>query len=255
MEAFSLDKKTIKKNRFEYHEEGWKCDGQMKLIKVRATNYKSNTIEVGILTDDKKRDSKEIITLMFKRWVQENDFKYLGDHFGINEITSYSTIPYKQLESYLTDKEIDELDRVLIEITNQMKVTDKVMSKLDYLIEQNYFKLNKNCKSIMDALKILARNAYYKEIQVFNKLYHNYRDDHVVFRNLIQSSGIIEKKESMTNIYMMPTMNCSPNLKQIITKIFGIRNESTQIMPDGSDTNFNIFLAEKEGIDIAISNR
>lgn len=279
---------------FEYLEEDWKRDKQMKLIRVRATNYKSNTIEVGILTDDKKRDSKEIITLIFKRWVQENDFKYLVDHFGINGITSYSTIPYKQLDEYLTDKaiksgeykalemerkiakkklgqcllkkhnqikedlqlknEIEKIDVQLKEIKKQMEITNKVMSKLEYLIEQNYVRLNKNCKSIMDALKIIARNAFYKEIQLFKKLYNNYRDDHVVFRNLIQASGIIEKKNSTINIHMMPTMNYSPNLKQIITKLFETRNANNQKMPDGSDIDFKIFLAEKEGIDIAISN-
>ena len=279
---------------FEYLEEDWKRDKQMKLIKVRATNYKSKTIEVGILTDDKKRNSEEIITLIFKRWVQENDFKYLGDHFGINEITSYSTIPYKQLDRYLTDKEIksgeykalemerkiakkelaqcllkkhnkikedlqlkkeiEKLDIQLIEIKKQMEDTNKVMSKLEFLIEQNYVKLNKNCKSIMDALKIIARNAFHKEIQSFKELYNNYRDDHVVFRNLIQASGIIEKKDSIINIHIMPTMNYPPKLKKIITKVFDTRNEDNQKMPDGSGSNFKIYLAEKEGIDIAISN-
>ena len=28
---------------------------------------------------------------MFSRWIQENVFKYLDKHFGINQITSYRT--------------------------------------------------------------------------------------------------------------------------------------------------------------------
>ena len=32
---------------------------------------------------------EEPIHLMFSRWLQENDFKYMEKHFGINRITSY----------------------------------------------------------------------------------------------------------------------------------------------------------------------
>ena len=43
---------------------------------------------------------------MFSRWVQENDFKYSEKHFGINEITSYSRISYKELKDLIEDKQI-----------------------------------------------------------------------------------------------------------------------------------------------------
>jgi hypothetical protein len=33
---------------------------------------------------------------MFNRWIQENDFKYLNKHFGINQLTSYRSTPYEQ---------------------------------------------------------------------------------------------------------------------------------------------------------------
>ena len=43
---------------------------------------------------------------MFGRWVQENDFKYLDQHFGINQITSYGVLNYADLKSQLTDRQI-----------------------------------------------------------------------------------------------------------------------------------------------------
>jgi len=45
-------------------------------------------IEVSVLTDDKNRTVSQIIDLMLKRWVQENDFKYNIKHFGLNQIIS-----------------------------------------------------------------------------------------------------------------------------------------------------------------------
>jgi hypothetical protein len=34
---------------------------------------------------------------MFHRWLQENDFKYMEKHFGINQITSYASHSYEEL--------------------------------------------------------------------------------------------------------------------------------------------------------------
>jgi hypothetical protein len=44
---------------------------------VRATNPRGKTIEVAIITTDRTRPAAEILGLMFRRWLQENDFKYL----------------------------------------------------------------------------------------------------------------------------------------------------------------------------------
>jgi hypothetical protein len=48
----------------------------------------------------------EIIRLIFNRWIQENDFKYLDKHYGINQLTSYRVIPYEQLKGQVTDREV-----------------------------------------------------------------------------------------------------------------------------------------------------
>jgi len=69
--------KDVKIYRFEYINESWDKDRDMRLLRVSATNPKGRTIELGILTNDKERVAEEIIRLMFKRWIQENDFKYM----------------------------------------------------------------------------------------------------------------------------------------------------------------------------------
>lgn len=97
--------RDIKLMHYKYQEKFWDKDPDMRQIIVRALDKKWDVlIEVSILADDKERPAKEIIELMLKRWVQENDFKYLIKHFGINEITSYAFTDYKELKDKIEDK-------------------------------------------------------------------------------------------------------------------------------------------------------
>jgi len=55
----------VKIYRFEYMDESWDKDSDMRLLRVRATNPKGRTIELGILTNDKERVAEEIIRLTY----------------------------------------------------------------------------------------------------------------------------------------------------------------------------------------------
>ena len=84
--------------RFEYIDQDWAKNPQMRQLIVRATNPQGRTVEVGVLTDDRERAGPQIIYLIFNRWTQENDFKYLEEHFGINQITSYASVAYDEAQ-------------------------------------------------------------------------------------------------------------------------------------------------------------
>mgnify|MGYP001566821115 CR=1 FL=1 len=96
----------LRSYHLEYVDRPWAKDPRLRQIVVRATNPKGQTIQVSILTDDLTRSAVEIIRLMFNRWIQENDFKYLDKHFGINQITSYQVIPYEQLRGQVQDRQV-----------------------------------------------------------------------------------------------------------------------------------------------------
>lgn len=97
--------KDIKLIHYHYQERQWEKHPWMRQLIVRVfdKNWKV-LIEVSILTDDQNRAADQVIELMLKRWVQENDFKYLIKHFGINQITSYAFTDYKALKDKLEDK-------------------------------------------------------------------------------------------------------------------------------------------------------
>ncbi len=196
---------------FEYIDEEWSKNASMRLLRVLATNPKGRQIEVGVLTDDKKRRVPEVIELIFKRWLQENDFKYLDEHFGINEITSYQVIPYTQLEGYVTEKQIKAGQYKALEVTRR---EIKKMLRLEFLVQQDFVRLDTHSKQLMDAIKIIARNAFYKMLQPFKEMYNNYRDDHVLFRNLTRSDGLLRQNGNVIEIFPLPTpiISASPSI-------------------------------------------
>jgi hypothetical protein len=53
---------------------------------------------------------------MFQRWLQENDFKYLDKHFGINQITSYRSIEYEKLKGHVADREVKSAARKALDL-------------------------------------------------------------------------------------------------------------------------------------------
>ena len=95
----------LRSYHFEYVDRDWASNPRLRQIVVRATNPRGRTVQVAILTDDRQRAVEQIVRLIFHRWIQENDFKYLDKHFGINQLTSYRSLPYERLKGQLTDRE------------------------------------------------------------------------------------------------------------------------------------------------------
>lgn len=271
---------------FEFIDGIWKKDDQIRQIIVRATNPRGRTVEVAILTNDLKRQAKEVVMLIFWRWVKENDFKYLNIHFGINEITSYGAIAYKELEKVVEDKQvksgaykalevkkeklnkqlkalllrqhqslkanakrdenIKELTLELKEIKKLRDNTEKEESRLQAAIKGNFYKLNVSQKSVMDSIKILTRNMFYVMLEPFKQLYDNYRDDHVLFRNLTRAHGCIRLGERYVDVTLFPTAHYQPKVRRIIETVLNKINEENPRLPDGSERIIRFSLGKKE---------
>lgn len=109
--SFGLERRRnragdVRLYHFEYVDRTWDKNPLLRQLIVRATNPEGRTVQVAVLADDLKRDAAEIIRLIFSRWLQENDFKYLDKHFGINQLTSYRFIKYEELKGQLNDRQV-----------------------------------------------------------------------------------------------------------------------------------------------------
>lgn len=302
----------LRSYHFEYIEHPWKRNPRMRQILVRATNPSGRTIEVSILADDPDRPADQIIRAIFWRWVQENDFKYLDKHFGINQITSYATVDYEDLAQALEDKQMKngqyqalekekralkrELGRLLVaqrvhrarqgrkkrgakthgsnahkteanrqerieaidlrikELDALLESTTREVSRLETLIAQKKQRLDTGNKSVMDAIKVLARNAFYRALAPFKRAYDNYRDDHDYFRKLTRSHGLLIGRADHLEVQLISPVNLPPKIRRIVGKLLEDLNAEGLELPDGTGRKIRLILGRKEGIQLAPQN-
>lgn len=138
MERARNDSKDLRSYHFEWIEKDWSKNEQIRQLIVRATNPSGNTVEVSILCDDKERNASGIIWAMFDRWLQENDFKYLSRHFGIDEITSYQSQPYSEFRESLEDRNVKNAAylRICKDRAQEKKLLGQLLLKEKHAKEQ-----------------------------------------------------------------------------------------------------------------------
>jgi len=274
----------LKRYHFSYCDRPWPRHDKIRQIIVKATNPKGRSITVSILCSDLERCVQGIIMLMFDRWIQENDFKYLEVHFGINEITHYATFTYKEIEKTLQDRAeksglYKALEKQRITIKNQLKTqllnehsaknkskdrqkkiavltqeltaleekisgTQKEVSRLERLAEEGFQKLDTGKKLVMDSIKVWARNLFYACLTPFKKAYDNYRDDHVLFRHLTRSSGLIRDTGECIEVILTPQACFPPKVIGIFNSMLETFNRTQVEFPDGGGRKITLHLLE-----------
>jgi hypothetical protein len=319
----------IRSYHLEYWDRTWPKNEPLRQIVVQATNPHGRVIQVSILTDDQKGAAVVIIELMFGRWVQENDFKYLDKHFGINQITSYGVTGYDELREQVEDRQVrsaeakalqeqrrqlrakqsrlllveakgeheqtqrqqrikalakqpdadqakKELARLrqgqtrwesthsarqeqvqklsgeLAELDTKGEQAQRTESRLERMIEEKMVRLDPEKKRLMDSLRVIARNVFYKALQPFKKAYNNYRDDHGQFRQLTQASGVLEVCPDQIVVHLMPRVNYPPRLRRIIATVLEGINAQTPVLPDGSNRRLKLRLARRSEMKLSI---
>ena len=290
--------------------------------------------------DAPQRPAAAIVRLMFSRWVQENDFKYLDQHFGINQITSYGVIRYAELKGQLTDRQIQsgaaralaeqarqlraqlgrllwaqreaetrhtaaqarraelepalppsgaapnpspesasarrelarlktatrrhetrraprqeaivKLETQLTQTLNQAAQTDPTVSRLEDLITRGMVRLDTGPKRLLDAIKVAARNEFYRALAPFRKTYDNYRDDHDHFRRLSQSGGVLRWNGRALEVHLLPATNYGAALRQVCEQVLAELNATAPQWPDGSGRRLSFRLAQRSELEISL---
>lgn len=348
----SMDKsinsaQNTRRYEFEWKEQRWTKNTQLRQIEVQATNPNGQVAQVSILTDDLERETQAVVLMMFRRWVQENDFKYLNKHFGINQITSYKSLSYGQIEG-LVDRQvpnaqwqqkhregqalqkkkrlqlqaadeaqrkeqqrqqrqqqieqelaqatqskaepsatnaqadharaalskeqrslkqaskrheqhrekraqrIEELHRALEANEASKEQIAKTVSRIDSLIEGQKVRMDNRSKTLMDTLRITARNAFYRSLSGFKAAYDNFRDDHDHWRELTRSSGIVHASETVVEVHLIPRVNYQPKLAELIRRELGKWNQRNAEQRDGRGRRIELHLAQRDEIEIRL---
>jgi transposase len=143
------------------------------------------------------------------------------------------------------EEKIKDLSTNLEQIKIQMSTIDKEGSKIEELIDNEYKRLNTQTKKYMDCIKIIARNIFYKVLQPFKEKYNNYRDDHVLFRNLSHAHGVVSFADEQVHVTIFPTAHYQPKVRKIIEEIFQQINNKRPLLPDGSKRVVHLELGKK----------
>ena len=237
--------------RFQADPEWSKIPGFRRLI-VKILPVSKNgeeEAEVSILSSG-GLDDQTAVYAMLDRWIQENDFKYMIRHFGINQITSYKSRSYQSIEDLLAEKEVfseiwqtlsknanrlkDELQKLLLkkhmsgqtkeqhdtricELTKELEKAreekqgaEQHVDKAAKLIGQGKERLDTDKKVHYDALRITARNIFYMRLWQFRETYDNRRNDHQLMRELSTAHGYVTCREDRLVIELNPTRNYPP---------------------------------------------
>ena len=92
---------------FKCQESPWRRDSSVRRIIVRVSRPKRKDIEVSIITSHPDMDIQDMVWAIFRRWVQENDFKYLDNHFGFNQLTSRDSYSFREQADQFEDRPVD----------------------------------------------------------------------------------------------------------------------------------------------------
>ena len=333
--------RDVRLYQFSVIDRPWAHNPAMRQLIVRATNAEGKVAQIAVLTDDLDRSAKEIVWLIFNRWIQENDFKYIDKHMGMKQITSYKSIDYSELCDHLVDRQVpNELyvqktkearqitrrkARLLLaedtaqrqEIARQQEIAqleagpdptapttpplplpnsskrlkalrqasrrsqrytqarreqldafqlqldqletekatlDQEVSRKEQLIDQQMVRMDTTNKTLMDAIKICARNLFYQALAPFKKLYDNNRDDHARFRELTRFDGVLRLGAAGMEVHLVSHMHLAPKMRRIITEVLGTINASAPPLPDGSGRKVELRLTDKSRITVRISD-
>lgn len=338
---------------FSCQEGPWEKNPSIRRIIVRVRPPKGTPSEVSVLCTDEHMAVQEVVTLIFNRWIQENDFWYLERYMGIGQITSYASNSYAEIADTLRDrpmdcpeyrkmkreraaqerklgkqlvaqdrrrdrirdaeaelktvcKNIDDADEKLQslcrgksrddsvdseqinrlttqiqtlkkkrttlrrstaalrnarrkaeeriqrfkdqndELRRQMDLTLKTDSRIRILLRHNYRRLDTRAKAVMDALRITARNVFFGLHEVFRPIYQNYRDDHVILRELTRAPGVLRRSPGtdLIEVELRPKAAYSQAIRRKIDSFLEIMTKHINNHFTGRAETVKITLAE-----------
>jgi hypothetical protein len=100
----SRDLRTV---LFECQQSPWRRDRSFRRILVRLRREGEDPVELSVLTSHPDMDMQDVVWAISRRWLQENDFKYLDTHFGINQLTSRDNDSFRSRADRFEDRPVD----------------------------------------------------------------------------------------------------------------------------------------------------
>tara|TARA_B110000902_G_scaffold265976_1_gene352001 strand:- start:122 stop:2521 length:2400 start_codon:yes stop_codon:yes gene_type:complete len=229
----------LKEYLFSCQETTWSKMTEMRRFIVRAINPSGRSIQLSILCSNPDIIMQEAVLLMFNRWLQENDFKYLNAHFGLNQLTSYAVKNFETED--FEDKDVDSLNykKLKSELTKLHKQWAGLLLKKDKSKLAKEFK-RRQIRGIVQEKEKLEMDR----IQGFENLIKALTKDELklrkaIFKNdekmaLIQNNiDTIQQANSQIEIQINDTLRKTSKLGLLIEQGFRRHDNAAKALMDG----------------------
>ena len=144
------------------------------------------------------------------------------------------------------------LEEQLNQILVQQGQTGQTMSRLEDLIARQMVRLETGPKRLLDAVKVVARNVFYRALAPFKAAYDNYRDDHEHFRRLTQSAGVLRWNGRKLEVHLLPATPYGAALRRVWEQVLNGVNETQPVWPDGSGRQLVFRLAARSELQVCL---
>ena len=277
---------------FEYIHRPWPKNPAIRQIIVRATNPNGKTVQLSILTDRQvpnlayvekvktgrqldqrqarqllaadraQRDQamrqqrlEEIQTGIASRAALTPSNMAAATHEEGKELARLRNAG-KRHEKYRLERalKIEGIHQLILHNEEEKTTLEKEVSRIDQLINREMVRMDLSNKTLMDAIKITARNLFYRLFAPFKAAYDNFRDDHDYFRQLTQCDGVLRWTGNEIEVHLVPQVNYQPKLRKIITAHLDQLNVGGLTLPDGSGRPLRLRLTRKEQISVRIND-
>jgi hypothetical protein len=148
--------------------------------------------------------------------------------------------------------QLQKLEEQLNQILVQQGQTEQTMSRLEDLIARQMVRLDTGPKRLLDAVKVVARNVFYRALAPFKAAYDNYRDDHEHFRRLTQSAGVLRWNGRELEVHLLPATPHSAALRRVWEQVLNGLNATQPVWPDGSGRRLVFRLAARSELQVSL---
>lgn len=200
---------------------------QTKHGKIRTIIFLGNkNKQIPILTTNPYIKSQDVISTLKNRWVEENGFKYMTEHFEIDGLTTYKVepAPDKVIESaHPRRQEINkqiaqkkrEIEGLRSEFSKKLSQENKEKTLKEFY-EENKLEdfLIKNAQVELDQLLIQRENTP-------TKAKKNLKDEHVI---------IAQKRRLLINMVKTMNYNAEKWLQEILKKYHKKEDETLSLI-------------------------
>jgi hypothetical protein len=127
--------KDLRQITFQFQETRWRRDATFRRLIVRITKPGREALELAIITSNPHMDAQDVIWIICRRWLQENDFKYLAAHFGLNQLTSRQNHTFADCAGEFADRPVESPE--YHELKAQVAAAESALGKLLVAQRQN----------------------------------------------------------------------------------------------------------------------